>query len=325
MTDVEREIVEELRLVKQRTARDCSVAALAMVTGFQYEEVIAAFPEINFDSGGLTIHGVDWFLVEHGFAIARKREWRGVIPVDEPRSVWPCEPFGSRHLCEVRVSENSPVSHFVVMDHQGQVLDPLHDSPTRLTDYYEVWNIAAVRSLYTTSPQLADAEQPVEERESMKRLREVAGDRVADACKRGIDEAMELIRADEQADEKDRRIYYQNIVYEVCELLDAVYTTSTCCGIVTAPTTQVQDRVRSLIKYRDQQSEKYQAQLAALTERLREAEEIGEEWLKDVSAMINDASIGLSAFTAPRCYINDFESTFGRHAAYRAKHEKGEG
>lgn len=184
---------------------------------------------------------------------------------------------------------------------------------------------------------LPAGEQQGAERPSMARLRAIAGDKVADACQRGIDKAMEEIRAEEKASEKDRRIYYQDIVYSVCELLDTVYTPSTCCGICTAPTTQVQDRVRSLIQYRDQQSEKYQAELAALRtqlaaaeQRVKEAEEIGERMAKYLKWSVKTTDGILQSMSKIAEVTMEHEYFCNRHeakqsltdwAAYRAKYE----
>lgn len=65
-----------------------------------------------------------------------------------------------------------------------------------------------------------------------------------------IDEGTQII--DEAISEKQRRVYYQDIVYAVCNKLDRVYTPPCVCGTVNSPTTQVQERLESLIEYRDE-------------------------------------------------------------------------
>jgi len=53
---------------------------------------------------------------------------------------------------------------------------------------------------------------------------------------------------DEQPSEKDRRIYYQDIVYEVCNILDKANTSNRIvCGTVEQPTTEVQDKLREML------------------------------------------------------------------------------
>ncbi len=65
-----------------------------------------------------------------------------------------------------------------------------------------------------------------------------------------IDEGTQII--DEAISEKRRRVYYQDIVYAVCNKLDRVYVPKCVCGTVDSPTTQVQERLESLIEYRDE-------------------------------------------------------------------------
>jgi len=53
--------------------------------------------------------------------------------------------------------------------------------------------------------------------------------------------------------EKDRRIYYQNIVYYVCGKLDQAFGKSVCrgtgtvCGTADKPSSEVQDSMRRLL------------------------------------------------------------------------------
>jgi hypothetical protein len=54
----------------------------------------------------------------------------------------------------------------------------------------------------------------------------------------------------ERDDEKRRRVYYQNIVYDVCNRLDAVLGGKTVCGTVDSPTTQVVERLNTILDER---------------------------------------------------------------------------
>ena len=47
--------------------------------------------------------------------------------------------------------------------------------------------------------------------------------------------------------EKDRRIYYQNIVYAICTMLDAELDTRLVAGTVEYPSTEVQDKVAEVL------------------------------------------------------------------------------
>lgn len=50
-------------------------------------------------------------------------------------------------------------------------------------------------------------------------------------------------RIEDLEDEKQRRIYYQDIVYSVCNALDDMTTRIIVCGTLNAPSTSVQDAI----------------------------------------------------------------------------------
>jgi len=56
-----------------------------------------------------------------------------------------------------------------------------------------------------------------------------------------------------KTDEKRSRIYYQSLVYDVCNLLEAHFGGFVVCGTSKIPCTEVQERIEQLIK--DSQSE----------------------------------------------------------------------
>jgi hypothetical protein len=141
--------------IKQRNSRDCGIAALCMVTNHKYEDVIAYFGADDIAQRGVYLRGMDDYLVDHGYAIARKSMFMGWFRTESGgqvhRQPWPPEPFGHIHLCEVDAAENSPCHHFVVMLHNGVVLDPLGPEHKKLTDYHKVLNVAAISRQVTHS------------------------------------------------------------------------------------------------------------------------------------------------------------------------------
>ena len=48
--------------------------------------------------------------------------------------------------------------------------------------------------------------------------------------------------------EKERRIYYQNIVYQICNMLEVYLGYTPVCGTVDNPTTEVQDTLKKVLK-----------------------------------------------------------------------------
>lgn len=49
------------------------------------------------------------------------------------------------------------------------------------------------------------------------------------------------------SDEKERRVYYQGIVYSACNLLDRIFTPPLVCGTKDEPSTQLQMRLGALV------------------------------------------------------------------------------
>lgn len=137
--------------VGQDHANGCGFAALAMIVGKTYAQVVAEFAgdahpngyRYNPDTGSPAYYAMDLYLAEEGFAVSRLYEDRFPHCRNEKRA-WPPEPFAPLHLCNVKVYSESTRNHWVVMLADGAVLDPLTPEPRRLTDYAEVHNVAAV-------------------------------------------------------------------------------------------------------------------------------------------------------------------------------------
>jgi hypothetical protein len=133
-----------VRWVPQSDPNGCCVAVLAMVTGHPYEQIKAFYGE-DLGERGLSQHHIEHYLVEHGFTWARKTKWLPYIDgrKQQQREPWPAEPWADVHICEVVTSQ----SHAVVMLADGTVLDPLTPEPKKLSDYKEVYYVAAVGRL----------------------------------------------------------------------------------------------------------------------------------------------------------------------------------
>lgn len=134
-----------MKRVKQVHSRGCGPAALAMITGKTYAQACGYFAR-DFETGGLCLHQLDYYLFDHGYAVCRRFGTDGFNAdgTQKTRAEWPIAPFAEVELCEVTVSESSPVNHFVVRLMDGAILDPLLDDKTSLLDYFRVLNIAAV-------------------------------------------------------------------------------------------------------------------------------------------------------------------------------------
>lgn len=122
------------RWVQQEDAHGCGIACLAMVTGKFYGEVKREFAPFE---KGLTWWETDSYLVDHGYAVARK--FKHAAHRKESRE-WPPEPFGDVHICQVFTPAGG---HFVVVLRDGTVLDPATSVQLHVSAY-TVEDMAAV-------------------------------------------------------------------------------------------------------------------------------------------------------------------------------------
>jgi DNA primase large subunit len=133
-----------MKCVHQKHSMGCGLAALAMITGSNYDEIIKFFsPPIDFNKDGISFRAIDAYLVDHGYAIARKFQHYGFFNCPK-REIWPPQPFAPIHLCEVRVYENAPCTHFVIMLSNGRILDPINDEHKNLNFYFKVISVAGI-------------------------------------------------------------------------------------------------------------------------------------------------------------------------------------
>jgi hypothetical protein len=113
-----------IRWIQQKHPNGCGIAALAMASGREYDEVAAAFP--RFPEMEVTDHGV-WVYMER-LGWFKRAVWRA----EDCGGLWPPEPFAEVHIAIVVNPSNG---HFVVMDATGRVYDPLDPTPKRLMDW----------------------------------------------------------------------------------------------------------------------------------------------------------------------------------------------
>jgi hypothetical protein len=132
-------------LVRQGHANGCALAALAMVTGQTYDEVVTDFTErwpgepLNLDERGLYHGDTEWYLAINGYG------WK--------HDPWPPQPFAPVHIAAVR--QPSGNQHYVVLTGDGTVLDPLDDQPKSLASWERVNNVMGIWPDPTASDDLA--------------------------------------------------------------------------------------------------------------------------------------------------------------------------
>jgi len=137
-----RQLRKPIRWIGQEERWGCGCAAVAMITGQTYQQV-KGFVERDFEPRGMT--SGDWQLVlaELGYACQTIHRVKQYPWMNGERDVWPPTPWADVHLCEV-VIPGGAGTHMVVMLADGSVLDPLTDQPKHLSDYEQVYQVAAV-------------------------------------------------------------------------------------------------------------------------------------------------------------------------------------
>jgi hypothetical protein len=115
-----------------------------MITGMSYAGIARWFAERmsghDFATSGISYYPMDDFLVEHGYAVARRNA--GFCNKLREHG-WPPAPWADMHLCQV---SNPGGAHYVVMLGDGTVLEPMSEAPTKLDAWgaEKVHQVAAV-------------------------------------------------------------------------------------------------------------------------------------------------------------------------------------
>ncbi len=132
-------------LVRQKHLWGCQAAVFAMLIGCDYDEAAQILTDGDMslvEEKGFGYFAVESQLVERGYAVARK--YHVTQPGSKPRDPWPCAPFADVHWCEVLYAKEGRGAHAIVMLRDGSVLDPMHDEPRKLSDYYAINFVAGV-------------------------------------------------------------------------------------------------------------------------------------------------------------------------------------
>lgn len=134
----------KLRWVHQEHAEGCAPAAMAMIFGIEYAEactIIESGPTVQNDGAWDWNTRGSWYgAIERELAVrgwSWQKRYMAWFPDD-----WPPQPFAPLHYAQVK--QPSGNAHFVVMDADGRVLDPLREGDYALSD----WEVNQVSGLW---------------------------------------------------------------------------------------------------------------------------------------------------------------------------------
>jgi hypothetical protein len=124
---------EAMELVRQEDPQGCGVAVLAMLTDQTYAKV-----KTDLEADEWVKHGGDW--TENGIAqpvieryLMQRRRFITHVYSKRDAGGGPPSPFAPRHYAIVKQPSNN--SHFVAVNADGSVLDPLRDGVHTFTDW----------------------------------------------------------------------------------------------------------------------------------------------------------------------------------------------
>lgn len=120
--------------VLQQHKNGCGIAALAMVCGQTYEDVLKWFIDhgrtANFEETGMSYNDIFVYLNARHYCYQKRFQF-GLCNV--PESPWPPPPFAEAHIWSVPSPSGT---HFLVVDALGKMFDPL-TGPIKGPDYYQ--------------------------------------------------------------------------------------------------------------------------------------------------------------------------------------------
>lgn len=122
--------------MQQKHEHGCLIACVAMVLGWDYDQVSAHFIE-DFSKRGTTSAYAKRFLCEHGFSVIEKIGSGYINALDHNKRM--LEPFAPIHIIGVQQFIDRPKQyHAFVTDSKGKIYDPHDEKCTSMTFYEAV-------------------------------------------------------------------------------------------------------------------------------------------------------------------------------------------
>jgi hypothetical protein len=113
----------KVRWVGQKHDKGCVIACIAMVLGWEYEDVVSEFKN-DFDKKGTSTDFAKEFICDHGFSVIEKRG-TGYIDL-RAHNKRMLQPFAPVHIVSVRQFIDLPKhTHAYVTDAKGRVFEPI--------------------------------------------------------------------------------------------------------------------------------------------------------------------------------------------------------
>jgi hypothetical protein len=123
-----------MKHIRQKTPKDCAIAATAMVLDIDYESAEVLYKE-NIRDEGIIYLNIASTLSSLGVGTRIWKKWQeDQMPI-------------GKAILEVAVTKDSLQGHYVAMDDNGAIYDPAKPEPQHPSDY-EIWR-AIIIETYT--------------------------------------------------------------------------------------------------------------------------------------------------------------------------------
>jgi hypothetical protein len=127
-----------LTYVRQKHEYGCAIASLAMVTSIPYDDIEREFLN-DFNRSGVKLEHIKAFLQDHGQSLILKQV-EGYLDIASSNKHM-LVPFAPAHIVCTSVYVDAETTHSVVMDENGELLDP--SDPDR-KDWSKFYYISSV-------------------------------------------------------------------------------------------------------------------------------------------------------------------------------------
>lgn len=124
----------KIRWVEQKHEQGCVVACIAMILGWDYDDVVAEFHN-DFDKAGTNTDYAKDFICDHGYSAIEKRGGGyDQISLHNKRMM---VPFAPVHIISVQQFVDTPKhAHAFVMDGKGKIYEPSGKAVKQVPFYY---------------------------------------------------------------------------------------------------------------------------------------------------------------------------------------------
>lgn len=115
-------------LIRQKHSKGCGIAAIAMLADWEYDEIKTRLYGTRGEIAGLFYNEV----LEVGCELGGFEVHSEVYPhqADETHRANVMKPYADVHLVEIKVFKDSPCLHFIIMDEDGKLYDPMFGMTT---------------------------------------------------------------------------------------------------------------------------------------------------------------------------------------------------